>query len=166
MLPLEVIDQMLSAWDERLRRVDENLLALDSDPAYQMVAGPTGRDRYDGGSRQQISEALEELSSLFSDLEKLREVIEQARGVRASLKGLLWGKDEKIAQIEGLLMGPSITRGVEQKPIERRSLLDEGSRARAIAPEALLAEMVSRYEASRDALLSVWRAWQSVEPAV
>lgn len=165
-LPLEAIDRLLSAWDERLARIDENLVALDSDPAYQMVSGTTGRDRYDGRSRQLVSEALDELATLFSDLERLRAVIDQARAVRASLKGMLWGKDEKSAQIEALLLGASVSRGVELRPLERRSLLDEGPRARAISPEALLAEMVRRYEAARDALLSVWRAWQALEPAV
>ena len=32
------IDRLLAEWEERLRRVDESLLALEAEPTYQMLA--------------------------------------------------------------------------------------------------------------------------------
>ncbi len=165
-LSLDTIDQLLQAWDERLQRIDENLLALEADPAYQMLIGPGERSRYDGASARRLRETQQELAALFADQGRLRGVIEQARALREGVRSKLWGKDEKLLTIEGLLVGPSVPRGHEPHPLERRSLLDEAPHERSIAPEALLFEMAQRFELARDALLSVWRAWQALEPAV
>ena len=35
----EEVDQLVVAWDERLRRIDENLIALEAEPTYQMLSG-------------------------------------------------------------------------------------------------------------------------------
>jgi hypothetical protein len=165
-LTLEEIDQLLLTWNERLRRIDDNLIALEADPAYLTLIGPGERNRYDGASARKLREVQQELSSLFTDQTRLREVIDQARTLRSAIRGRLWGKDERLATIEGLLLGPSVLRGSEPRPLERRSLLDEVPHARSVTPELLLYEMVQRFENVQDALLSVWRAWQAVEPSV
>jgi hypothetical protein len=165
-LTLDEIDSLLLAWNERLRRIDDNLLALEADPAYLTLIGPGERNRYDGVSARKLREVQQELSSLFADQARLREVIEQARTLRGAIRGRLWGKDERLTTIEGLLLGPSVLRGSEPRPLERRSLLDEAPHARSVAPELLLHEMAQRFENAQDALLSVWRAWQAIEPSV
>ena len=43
--PLDQIDLLLAAWDERLRRMDENLVALESEAIYQILAGQGGQAR-------------------------------------------------------------------------------------------------------------------------
>jgi hypothetical protein len=165
-LTLDEIDQLLLAWNERLRRIDDNLIALEADPAYLTLIGPGERNRYDGVSARKLREVQQELSSLFADQARLREVIDQARNLRGAIRGRLWGKDERLTTIEGLLLGPSVLRGSEPRPLERRSLLDEAPHARSVAPELLLHEMAQRFENVQDALLSVWRAWQAIEPSV
>ena len=40
---LEQIDLLLAAWDERLRRMSENLVALESEAIYQILAGKAGK---------------------------------------------------------------------------------------------------------------------------
>jgi hypothetical protein len=166
MRSLETIDQMLRAWDDRLHRVEENLLGLEADPAYQTLIGPGERSRYDGVSARRIREVEQELAALYADLARLRQVIQQAHETRAAVRPRLWGQDEKLQTLEALLLGPSVPRGQEPHPLEQRSLLDTPAHERAIPPEALLQQMARRFQDTRDALLTVWRAWQAIEPAV
>src|SRR6185503_16418722 len=49
-------------------------------------------------------------------------------------------------------------------PLAERNLLDEGYKDVILEPEALLASMVETFNASRDVILSVSRAWESLEP--
>jgi predicted nucleic acid-binding Zn-ribbon protein len=166
MRSLETIDQMLRAWDDRLHRVEQNLLGLEADPAYLTLIGPGERSRYDGVSARRIREVEQELAALYADLARLQQVIQQAHETRAAVRPRLWGQDEKLQTLEALLLGPSVPRGQEPHPLEQRSLLDTPAHERAIPPEALLQQMVRRFQDTRDALLAVWRAWQAIEPAV
>ena len=113
MITLEQADELLSAWDERLRRVDENLLALEGDATYQMLAGRAGRRAsLEGVTRAQVDPALDAVGQLFDDRERLRVVIDRARELRAGLSSMtFWGKDEKLRELERLLSGRSIVTG-------------------------------------------------------
>lgn len=166
MLSLEEMDRLLLTWDERLRRIEENLLAIESDPAYLTLIGPGSHGRYDGISKQRLDDVQQELSALFADLSRLRSIIEQAHEAREAIRGKLWGKEEKLSWMEGLLLGPSISRGDEPRPLEDRSLLDSSPHARSIRPEVLLNEMILRFDEAKRILLSVWNAWKQVEPSV
>jgi hypothetical protein len=164
-LTIEQIDELLSCWDDWLRRVDENLLALESDPAYQTLGGRPGlRDRIAGATLERIAPALELVAALFSDRERLGATIDRARALRADLG--FWGKQDKLAEIEKLLRGPSVVLGTVETPLARRSLLDGGPRDLAIEPEALLARMARSYEQARDAFLATSVAWRDLEPAL
>ncbi|MCS6901979.1 MAG: hypothetical protein RMJ98_20420 [Myxococcales bacterium] len=165
-LTLDQLDHLLLTWEERLHRIDDSLLALEADPAYQTLIGPGERNRYDGISARKLRDVQQELTSLFADQATLREIIDQARSLRSTLRGRIWGKDDQLTAIEGLLLGPSISRSPAPPPLEQRSLLAQVPYARSVTPETLLQEMVQRFEHARDALLAVWHAWQAIEPAV
>jgi len=158
------IDPLLASWDERLRRVDENLLALEAEPTYQMLAGAP-RAPLDGVTRARIEPALDALAQLFEQRVRLTEVLERAKAIRATFSSL-WGNDEKVAEIERLLHGPSIKVSTRHTPLAQRSLLDAATSDIAWTPEDLLHAMAKAFEAARDAVLDVKRAWARLEPAI
>ena len=82
--PLEQIDLLLAAWDERLRRMDENLVALESEAIYQMLAGKAGkRAALEGVTRERVDPALDAVTELFENRERLTAVVAKAKEVRA-----------------------------------------------------------------------------------
>jgi hypothetical protein len=159
------IDELLLAWDERLRRMDENLVALESEAIYQILAGKAGRrPTLEGVTREQVGPALDAVTELFENRERLAAVIEKARSVRATISALtFWESDDKVAEILRLLRGPSIELGPRVIALSERSLLDESHRDVFVDPERLLTEMVGRFEGARRTLLAVSRAWRSLE---
>jgi hypothetical protein len=164
-ITLEQIDELLLAWDERLRRMDENLVALESEAIYQILAGKAGkRPALEGVTKERVGPALDAMTELFENRERLTAVVEKAKEVRASISALtFWESDEKMAEILRLLRGDSIELGQKVVALGERSLLDVGYHDVFIAPERLLAEMVSRFDQARKTLLAVSRAWESLE---
>jgi molybdopterin-guanine dinucleotide biosynthesis protein A len=163
----EVVDRMLSEWDERLRLIDESLLALEAEPTYQMLAPRASpRAPLQGETARVVLPALQALDDVFEYRGKLTEVLERARAVRASMSGLsLWGNDDKEREILALLEGPSIELPPEVTPLARRALLDRGARDVCVVPEQLLSAMAAAYERARDAVVAVKQAWERIEPA-
>src|SRR5258706_9555766 len=77
------IDALLAAWDERLRRADENLLALEAEPTYQMLAGPGDlHATLEGTTRTRVEPALGALTELFEHRARLTEVLDRAKAIR------------------------------------------------------------------------------------
>ncbi len=164
--PLEQIDLLLAAWDERLRRMDENLVALESEAIYQILAGKAGkRPALEGITRERVSPALDAVSELFENRERLSGVVARAREVRASISALtFWEKDDKLAEIHRLLRGTSIELGQKVVALSERNLLDQGYHDVLIEPERLLAEMADRFQQARTVLLAVSHAWEALDP--
>jgi hypothetical protein len=166
--PLEQIDELLVAWGERLRRMDENLVALESEAIYQILAGKAGkRPTLEGVTRERVSPALDAVTELFENRERLEGIVDKAREVRASISALtFWESDAKIAEIHKLLRGASIDLGHRVIALGERSLLDQSYQDVLVAPEQLLAEMVQRFGSARTVLLSVSHAWESLDPVM
>ncbi len=161
----ERIDQLLSAWEERLRRVDENLIALEGDPTYQTLSGVAGtRVPLAGVTAARVSPALDALGELFEHRGRLTLVLDRAKEVRQSAG--FFDKQEKLAEVEQLLSGPSITMGTKPTPLATRNLLDSAASDVAVMPEQLLAAMAHAFEAARDAVMQVSRAWSTLEPTL
>src|SRR5262249_38675364 len=111
--PIEQIDLLLAAWDERLRRMDENLVALESEAIYQILAGKAGkRPTREGVTKARVGPALDAVTELFENRERLSAVVAKAREVRGSISMVtFWENDDKIAEIFRLLRGTSIELG-------------------------------------------------------
>src|ERR1019366_9432409 len=143
--------------------VDENLIALEGDPTYQMLSGSSGtRAPLEGTTAARVSPALDALAELFEHRGRLTEVLERAREVRESAG--FFDKQQKLAEVELLLNGPSIKMGSKPTPLARRHLLDSAQNDVAVMPEQLLAAMANAFEAARDAVMQVSRAWAALEP--
>ena len=166
--PLEQIDELLVAWNERLRRMDENLVALESEAIYQILAGKAGkRPALEGLTRDRVTPALDAVSELFENRERLQGIVDKAREVRASVSALtFWENDAKLTEIHKLLRGSSIDLGHKVIALGERSLLDQSYQDVLVAPEQLLAEMVQRFGSARTVLLSVSHAWESLDPVM
>jgi hypothetical protein len=165
-LTIEGVDALLAAWEARLRRMDENLIALEGDDTYQLLAGKAGRRApLLGVTRERVLPALDAVTELFQQREQLADVVDRARAARASISALtFWDREEKLALVVRLLRTPSIDLGVRALPLAERSLLDEPERELVLEPEALLAGMVRDFERARDVILSVGRAWAALGP--
>lgn len=162
------IDELLLAWDERLRRMNENLVALESEAVYQVLAGKAGRRAaLEGVTKDRVGPALDAVTELFEDRERLGAVVDEAKELRAAMSALaFWANDDKMAEIERLLCGPSIALGQQVVALSDRNLLDQGSRDILIEPEQLLAQMVERFERARTTLVAVSGAWASLDAEV
>ncbi len=157
------VDQLIASWEERLSRVDENLILLESEPTYQVLSGRGGQKvALEGITRQRVLPALEALAQLFEQRERLTEVVDRAKEIRAGVG--FWDKEQKLLEIRQLLYGPSIKVGAGPTPLSRRNLLDPASNDVAVVPEQLLFAMSSAYQVARDAVTDVSQAWSRLEP--
>ncbi|HEY8091305.1 MAG TPA: hypothetical protein VIF09_25755, partial [Polyangiaceae bacterium] len=145
-----------------------NLLALEADPTYQMLAPRASSPlTMEGETLRVVEPALRAMREIFEQRAQLTEVLERAREVRASMSGVaFWGNDEKEKRIHELLEGPSIELEQRATPLARRELLGPGAQEVHVVPEQLLAAMASAFEGARDAVVAVQRAWESAEPAL
>src|SRR5580658_1261586 len=156
-MSVEAVDRMLEEWEERLRRVDESLLALETEPTYEMLAPrAAARAPLEGETKQLVAPALDALGELFEHRGRLTDALDRAKELRASMAGLIaWGNDEKEREIQALLYGPSIELPPDLTPLARRTLLDPGRREVRIVPGQLLEAMAAAYEKARDVILAV-----------
>jgi hypothetical protein len=159
------VDQLLASWDERLKRVDDNLIALESEPTYELLAGVRGaKTALDGVTRHRVEPALAALGELFEHRARLTEVVTRAKEIRASLN--FWDRDQKLVAIRELLDGPSIKLTGSPKPLAQRSLLDASGNDVVIVPDRLLEWMSNAYLAARDVVTAVSVAWAKLEPVI
>ncbi|MFO0660081.1 MAG: hypothetical protein U0165_09665 [Polyangiaceae bacterium] len=165
-MDLTYIDRMLSMWDERLRQVDENLLALESDSTYQLVsAASVGRGvELNGLTREKMDLAIDAIGDLFEGRRKLAEVVDKAKASRSSISMIsFWSSDDRVAEIEEQLVRPSIVLDLPSAPLSQRRLLQPGPVAGKITAEQLLAQMAQGFDRARDILLEVGRAWARID---
>ncbi len=159
------VDRLILSWDTRLQRVDENLILLEGEPTYQVLAGTAGlRAPLEGITRARVAPALDALSELFEHRARLTEVVDRAKALRADLG--FWDKEEKLVEIQQLFLSPSITLGAKTTPLSQRNLLDPAASNVAVVPEQLLVAMADAYHVARDAVAEVSRAWSTLEPVL
>lgn len=157
------VDQLIASWDVRLTRVDENLIALEGEPTYQILSGRGGqRISLEGITRQKVLPALEALAQLFEQRQRLTEVVDRAKAVRASVG--FWDKEQKLLEVRELLYGPSIKMSAAPTPLSRRNLLDAAPTDVGVIPEQLLFAMSNAFQVARDAVTEVSQAWARLEP--
>lgn len=160
---LAELDAALASWEERLARVDENLLALESDTAYRAVVA--ARDRLVGASQIAARAATDAVAHAFDLRARLGEVIARARAVRKSVHGIaFWSHEDKRRQALALLFGPSIT--VDAAPSLRaleRALLEGG--AAKLTPEQAIVGVERAYDHARASVKAIEQAWSGIEGA-
>jgi hypothetical protein len=161
---LETIDRQLADWRVKLDAVSQNLLDLQNQATYQRLAGEAGfpPPQLTGQTATQVQPALEAMNSLFQHFDLLADTLSQAQGLRQQIRGYL-SPDEKILEITQLLSSASIQLPIVEIPLAQRSLLSVSHNPNRITPNDLLMVMVRSFEAARDVVLAVDRAWHSLE---
>ncbi|GAC1352480.1 MAG: hypothetical protein NVSMB1_15750 [Polyangiales bacterium] len=166
--PIE-IDRLIRAWDERLQRVVDSLLALEADATYQALASSAspGHPAIEGLTAERARGAIDAMTHLFEQREQLTAVIDRAKEIRGSISPLsFWGNEERFREIDALLDGPSIRLRSESTSLAERQLLDPSELEVCLTPDDLLRQMVHTYEAARTTVTAVTHAWAKLRPAL
>src|SRR5262245_54152630 len=128
-MTLDDIDRALADWQERLARVDENLIALDGEPTCELLE----KSELEGVTKERVTPALAAMRELFAQRTALNNVLDRARALRASTPRH-WPSARGLAEIEQLLRGPSIKLPPVRTPLAQRGLLTAAQREDAICP--------------------------------
>lgn len=161
------IDRALALWDDRLRQIDENLLALEGQDVVQRLKGlgyyPTLT--LEGLTRSRVEPALAALDTIFAQRSAITEMLDQVRELRRGLNSR-WPNDRSLHEIGALLFGPSVPRATARTPLDKRGLLTSSSGNERVPAEALLGEMTHAFGEARDAILAVEKAWERLDPTI
>ena len=160
-MSVDDIDRSLTAWKARLQRIDDNLVALETNPSC-MLLERAGESGLEGATQARVVPALAAMRELFAQRSLLDDVLDRAAGLRKSLNRV-WPGDS-LQEIERLLLGPSIALPPVETPIARRGLLDTAETTSIISPDQLLGAMVASFEQARDAVAAVDEAWARLTP--
>lgn len=157
-MTIDEVDQALAEWQSRMRRIDQNLVALQLDPVHTRLQ--QSRDGgLDGITRQRVLPALDAMQELFARRALLYDMLGQATRLRGGLNR--WRPGETLRQIEGLLRGPSIVVPAVETRAGQHGLLDISETS--VTPDQLLNAMVATFEEARDAVAAVGQAWNELE---
>jgi hypothetical protein len=158
---LELLDQDLATWTTRLRHLDDNLIALESDATLQWLAHRKGD--LTGVTLERGSRALDQITELFQARDKLAEVLAEATRRRAAISSLaFWDRDERIREVRELLVGASIDLGATETPLAERKLLEDASTEHRLTLADLVRWMTEAYANARDAVMAIGKAQQHV----
>ena len=158
---LAELDRLLVEWEKRLERMDENLFALEEEPVYRTLIDPPTRARLSGETREVIERVAETLADLFVERDLLRQVVEEAREVRAEIG--FFGDDAKVETIRRLLYGASIVLARRATTLTARTLLGSGAVEDRMTPSALVTRMASGFEKARRDIAEIGAAFREVE---
>ncbi len=160
MMTLTEIDDARASWEARLRIVDENLAALDAEPAAQRIEGSIEAlpAPLEGTTQERVGPALATMRELFDQRQLLAEMYRRARTLRASVSPL-W-------PTERTLHGPSLRLPAIDTPLAQRGLLSGATAEDSTTPDGLLGAMTVAFERARDVVLAVGAAWERLEPAL
>ena len=150
------VDAALADWAARLRRIDDNLVALETNPVCTLLerAAPDGLD---GATRATVAPALAAMRELFAQRSLLDDALGKASEMRKGLNRMFPG--DTLKEIERILRGPSIALPPVETPLARRGLLDAAETTTSISPDQLLSAMVTSFQQARDAVMAVDEAW-------
>ncbi len=148
-MSIDDIDRSLAAWQARLQRIDDNLVALETNPSC-MLLERAGESGLEGATQARVVPALAAMRELFAQRTLLDDVLNRAAELRKSLNRV-WPGDS-LQEIERLLLGPSIALPPVETPMARRGLLDAAETTSTISPDQLLGAMVASFEQARDAV--------------
>jgi hypothetical protein len=164
-MTLREIDDAITAWRSRLAAAAQNLMDLQGDPTYQHLSGYGGgqKARLSGITAARVDAALGAMTTVFQHFGLLNETIERAAFLRSKMPAV-FGTDQKISEIEGLLQGKSIHLPAVEIPLDQRTLLSGVEHVDCISPAELLDVMVHAFQVAKDTVVAVDAAWQSLGP--
>ncbi|NKQ52742.1 hypothetical protein HFP15_07590 [Amycolatopsis sp. K13G38] len=151
-LELEQADRALAELGEDSDRMADALVAMDSHPGNQLLAGAT----LTGVTLRRWSEASAAMSVLWQQFSMHRALVDQARQVRErkSRPG-----PAELAELTELLTGPVVELNAEQVPIERRGLTGPAVVVERVTLSELVGTMKTAYAKVTEVLAAAEKAW-------
>lgn len=159
-MTLQELDEVLGVWKARLASIADNLLELQTESAFQSLAGTGGLEKtvLTGLTAARVQPALGAMNTMFEQFGLLQATVDQAEALRKQLPAF-FGGEAKAREIERLLFGKSIQLPAVEIPIEQRTLLGGMASAECVSLEDLLQPMERSFAAARDAVMAADRAW-------
>jgi hypothetical protein len=163
-MTLREIDEALTAWNNRLGAAAQNLMDLQAETTYQQLTGYGGAPKAAiiGVTATKVKPVVGAMTNVFQHFGLLNETIDRAAALRRNLP-VLFGSDQKLAEIEALLCGKSIHLPPVDVPLEQRTLLSGVQNVECISPAELLDTMVSTFQVAKDAVMEVDCAWNNLQ---
>jgi DNA-binding transcriptional MerR regulator len=161
MMTTREIDEALERWNARLAAAAQNLVDLQSLPAYERLAGMNGvpKATLTGDTAERVEPALKTVSLLLQYFDLLQHTILRAEEIRRGLPAY-FGAEEKHREIEQILRTASIRLPSVAIPLGQRSLLSGVENTECIAPEQLLNSMAQAFDNVKSGVLACDAAWE------
>jgi hypothetical protein len=161
MMTTREIDEALERWNSRLAAAAQNLVDLQSLPAYERLAGLNGvpRAKLTGDTAERVEPALKTVSLLLQYFDLLQHAIMRAEEIRRGMPAY-FGAEEKHREIEQILRTASIHLPPVAIPLGQRSLLSGVENTECIAPEQLLNSMAQAFDSVKSVVLACDAAWE------
>jgi hypothetical protein len=160
-MKLEDVDAAIAAWDDRLRRIDENLLALESSDTYEMLKA-SGRARaLEGATEISGQQALDAVTEIFEARQALGTWFDRLKAARANVS--FWNREAQLAQLLVLLEGEVIELATADVPLAQRGLLDDAQHKSRSKSGDLVDHMAQLFARARDILSRTERVWKESE---
>lgn len=150
------IDELLERYEAARSRIAANLLELHDHPTYGLITDQA----LTGTSARRLADVGAAAPTLWSGLDALSDVLDEARAVRDN--GRLGA--ERRARLTELLTGPSVLLDVEEVALADRGLLEPGRTEQRVTIETLLGRLRDSYEPLRDGIADIDAVWREVLP--
>jgi hypothetical protein len=164
-MTLDQLDQLLAEWKNRMDAASQNLVELHSLPSYEMLTGADGASklRLVGATEKRIAPAVAALNELMRDYETLATKVALAEDLRKAMPRFS-GVDQKIREIEALLLGPCVP--IPDSPMayaDRDLVMRGGGQGRYMTLPQLLQRMNEVFLTGRTGLVELDGHWKMLE---
>jgi hypothetical protein len=149
-LSREGIDGALARLRDERDRIATALLDLENHPGYQLLKGAP----LTGETKLRWDEIQARVSTLWGLFDAYRRQLELAEEIRARQSR---PSQERLAELTGLLTGPSVEPPGGEIPLERRSLL--GPAKERLTLDAVVVRMTALYDGAADAVAATDAVW-------
>lgn len=153
------IDETRTRLRQTADAISANLLDLDADPNRALLGTAVLR----GETARRWTETSQTMANLWTLLQRLIAVLDEAdrlRGTRARLS------PDQEAQIDRLLVGPSIELAREEIPLSARRLTGGREATSHCTPDELLTVMSDEFDRAKAVIFGVGAAWEKFVPRV
>ncbi|HXA60169.1 MAG TPA: hypothetical protein VNW94_13485, partial [Streptosporangiaceae bacterium] len=149
-LSREGIDGALARLRDERDRIATALLDLENHQGYQLLKGAA----LTGETKLRWDEIQARVSTLWGLFDAYRRQLELAEEIRARQSR---PSQERLAELTGLLTGPSVEPPGGEIPLERRSLL--GPAKERLTLDAVVVRMTALYDEAADAVAATDAVW-------
>jgi hypothetical protein len=146
------VDEALAAFQRDEDAISSSLLELEDHPGHLLLKGTA----LTGVTATKWAAAERAMAAMWQQFAAYRDVLEAARDQRARLPRK---DDQALAELTGLLTGPSVELVGEPIPLERRGLLDPDRPVERLTLAAVTARMKDAYESVADVVAAADDAW-------